>query len=115
MSGYSAGFDNTFNDLVNVWVLGSGNGADLPDLNDPRVATYQNPVTLRTYVAVRHPDDKFFSAGHEMVLRAQVLQDRINAPGPDDDPEYDQLLLNYQIELMELVRGMHEIYGKLVF
>jgi len=115
MSGYSAGFDNTFNDLVKVWVLGDNTGNDVPDLNDPRVATYLNPLTLRTYVAVQHPDSKFFSAGYEMVQRANLLQNRIDVPGPDDDPEYDQLLLNYQIELMELVRGMHEIYGKLVF
>jgi len=115
MSGYAAAFDNTFNDLIRVWVLGAYDHYDLPDMDDPRVATYYNPETMRTYVAVRHEDTQFFSGGYEMVTRAQSLQDRITTPGLDDDPAYLRILLDYQIELMELIRGMHDIYGKLAF
>jgi len=119
MSGFSMGFDNTFNDLLKIWVDGDGEGQTLLDPNDPSVASYLNPITQRSYRAVQHPDPKFFSTGFEMVKRATDLQYRVDNPVEfDDDADttaYKKILLSYQIELMDLTRGMQEIYGKLLF
>jgi hypothetical protein len=120
MSGFSMGFDNTFNDLIKIWVDGDGEGQKVFDPNDPSVASYVNPVSQRTYRAVQHPDtNKFFSVGYEMVKRAGSLQYRIDNPEEFNDDEnataYTRVLLSYQVELMDLTRGMHELYGKLYF
>jgi hypothetical protein len=120
MSGFSMGFDNTFNDLIKIWVDGDGEGQKVFDPNDPSVASYVNPVSQRTYRAVQHPDTKkFFSVGYEMVKRAGSLQYRIDNPEEFNDDEnataYTRVLLSYQVELMDLTRGMHELYGKLYF
>ncbi len=43
------------------------------------------------------------------------LQQQVDNPGPNDDPAYAQILLNYQRELIELSIGMWDLYGKLIF
>ena len=116
MAGYAAAFDNTFNDLIHVWYDGADGAQVLPDPDDPSVATWADPITQRTYRAVKHPNEKLFSVGFEMVTRAAALQKQIDdGTGGADTSAYNQILLNYQRELIDLAIGMWELYGKLYF
>ncbi len=115
MAGFNLGFDNTFNDTMHVWVKGEGDGQDLPDAKDPRVAKYVDESTQRTYFAVKSLDAARFSPAYEMVSRAASLAERIANPGADDDPEYLRFLLKDQLEVIDLARGMYNLYGKMTF
>ena len=116
MSGYAAGFDNTFNDLIHVWWEGSGSGAQaIADPNDPNVASWYDPSTQRTYRAIKHDDDKLYSVGYQLIMRAAGLQETIDNAVAGQDVEYSKILLGYQRELIDLSIGMWEYYGKLLF
>ncbi|MBT9557511.1 MAG: hypothetical protein IV100_15830 [Myxococcales bacterium] len=114
MSGYAAGFDNTFNDLIHIWWDGSGAGQSLPDPEADSVATWFDATTQRTYRAVKHPDANLYSVGYEMVKRAADLDAQAAAAAPED-AEYLKVLLRYQKEVIDLAVGMWDLYGKLYF
>ena len=112
MSGFSAGFDNTFNDLIQVLVPGEDH--TIADPNAPNVATFTDPDTQRTYMGVKG-DDRFYSLAYEMVKKAAALHQKAEGAGNTPTGEYYRQLYAYQRELMDLARGMYEVYGKLLF
>ncbi|MFT7621818.1 MAG: hypothetical protein ACI9WU_000983, partial [Myxococcota bacterium] len=114
MSGYSSGFDNTFNDLMHVWYDGGDGEQTVPDPDDPSVATWVDPTTQRTWRAVRHPDDKLYSPAFEMVQRAAQLQGQHDAATGNEQANY-KTLISFQRELIVLSQGMWELYAKLTF
>ncbi len=115
MAGYASAFDNTFNDLMHVWYDEGDGSQSVPDVGDPSVATWYDPTTQRNWRAVKHPDDKLFSVGYEMVKRAAQLQSDVDNAATPSEAEYPKILLSYQKELLDLSQGMWEIYAKMLF
>ena len=110
MAFLNASYDNSFNDLMRVFVEGNGEGLT-PTVTDPeRVARFVHPRTGRTFIGIRHEDANKFSPGFEMVRRTQARA---------DDPNLTQDVKDYYIEsavsIMETIRGLDELYGKLYF
>ncbi|MBI4817671.1 MAG: zinc-dependent metalloprotease [Deltaproteobacteria bacterium] len=98
-------FDNSFNDKLKIWVEGNGE-AVLPNVTDAtRVARFVHPRNGRTYIAVRASDPNQYSPGFELLKRAQAW---VSA---GVDPAYVESL----VAIMESIRGMDELYGRIYF
>ncbi|MBI2373680.1 MAG: zinc-dependent metalloprotease [Deltaproteobacteria bacterium] len=105
MAFISLDFDNSFNDKMKIWIEGNGE-AIAPTVSDPaRVARFVNTRSGRTYTAIRAEDPITFSPGFNLVSRAQRWKDA------GIDPVYIEGL----VQIMESVRGMDELYGKIYF
>lgn len=117
MAWLNANFDNSFNDFAKIWLAGSGEAIDV----DPaKIVAFTNPFNGRTYVTLR-PD-----AGSPPGVGATMLDEAHRLLGLYDeakaDPDADASLLDYYawrvqnlIENVEVVRGLHDLYGMLVF
>lgn len=109
MAFLNANFDNSFNDLMRIWEEGSGDGV-IPSVTDPaRIARFTHPRTGRVFVAIRHERPEVFSPGWALVNQAQRYLDETS------DPELRDYQVENAVAIMEAVRGMHELYGKLYF
>ncbi len=110
MAFLNASFDNSFNDLMRIFVEGSGEGL-IPAVDDPaRVARFVHPRTGRAFVAIRHVDPEVFSPGFEIVQR--MARDQANA---ELDPAEREFRVESAVSIVETIRGLNELYGKLYF
>ncbi len=109
MAFLNASFDNSFNDKMKIFIEGNGEGI-LPSASPERIARYQHPRTGRTFVAIRAEQASEFSPGFELVNRVQQI-----ANEPTEYPEYQESRIELLVSLMETVRGLSDIYGKLSF
>ena len=110
MAFLNANYDNSFNDLMRVYIEGNGEGLT-PTVDDPtRVARFTHPRTGRTFAAVRSERADRYSPGWAIVERTRQVA---------ENPELSQGVKDYYIEnnvsIMESMRGLDELYGKLYF
>ncbi|MCB9726914.1 MAG: zinc-dependent metalloprotease [Deltaproteobacteria bacterium] len=120
MAWLNANYDNTFNDSAQIWIEGSGEGLVPADPSDERVIRFEDPFNNRTYLATRHSDASVEGVGYAMLEQAQFWKDELDAelalPEPDTDfVDYLEYRVKNIIENVEVVRGLHELYGKLYF
>lgn len=117
MAWLNANYDNSFNDFAKVWLKGSGESIDV----DPaKTVSYTSPFNGRTYVSLRPDDGSPPGVGATMLdeaVRLQGLYDEVKAD-PDGDPDtlsYYAWRIENLVENVEVVRGLHSLYGMLVF
>ncbi len=129
MAWLNANFDNSFNDYAKIWLQGSGEG--LESSTPENVIQFSNPYNGRIYVAVQPSDmsNTKLGVGALMLGKANEYLDMIaesqaaiEASEDADEIDYYEYLisdLEWQIqnitENIEVVRGLHELYGKLYF
>jgi hypothetical protein len=108
MAFLNANFDNSFNDSMRIWEEGSGEGL-LPAVEDPaRLARFTHPRTGRTFIAVRNEDPTKFSPAFDLLTRTQRL-------ATEATPEYREYYIELNTAIIDSLRGMYELYGKLYF
>lgn len=110
MAFLNANFDNSFNDRMKVFVEGSGEGL-IPAAEPERVARFVHPRTGRTFVAIRDANPNAYSPGYELVRRAQGYVD--SAAGRD--PGLTEYYVETTVAILEALRGLDELYGKVYF
>jgi hypothetical protein len=108
MAFLNANFDNSFNDSMRVFEEGSGEAPSLAVTDPERIARFTHPRTGRTFVAVRHEDPARFSPAFELLKKVQRLADTA-------DPAYRDYYIETSVALVDNLRGLYEIYGKLAF
>ncbi len=99
-------WDQTFNDSSKIWLDGGDDAITPP--KGAKVATFTNPVNMRTYKAMKMGDPKLFSIGFAMVEDAEKLAKLHLAEPSDWSARYD---LEFATQHIELVRGMYALYG----
>lgn len=111
MAFLNANFDNSFNDLMKIYVEGNGE-AIAPTVTDPaRIARFTHPRTGRTFAAVRAENPATYSPGFDLVQRAQRYLDTAG----ERDPQLTDYYIESAVAIMEAVRGLNELYGKVYF
>jgi hypothetical protein len=111
MAFLNANLDNSFNDVMKVFVEGSGEGL-IPSVEDPaRVARFVHPRTGRTFVAIRAENEQGFSPAFDLVRRAQQYVDT----AADRDPSLTAYYVENAVAILEALRGLNELYGKIYF
>lgn len=115
MAWLNANYDNSFNDYAKIWLAGSGEAIDV----DPaQVVSFTSPTNGRTYVSLRPAEGQPPAVGASMLdeaIRYQALRDDALAEGWDDVADYWSWRIQNVVENMEVVRGLHQLYGTLVF
>jgi len=81
---------------------------------------FSNPFNDRTYVTLRSQDPNIRGAGEAMLDEAQRWLDEYNEVVADPDaeawkPDYYHWRVTNMVENIEVVRGMYDLYGYLVF
>jgi len=110
MAFLNANYDNSFNDLMRVWVEGNGEGVN-PTVADPaRLARYTHASSGQTFAAIRSESGTAYSPGFDLVDRTRRI-----AEDPDMAPGVKQYYIENNVAIMESLRGLHELYGKLYF
>ena len=109
MAFLPSNWDQTFNDSLQVWLQGSNEPWDPPA--GAAIATYSHKFNNRTYKAVKLADATWFSPGFEMVGGAKKLADRIAAKEEGLYP----WMLDEAVQVLEIARGMYDVYGKALF
>ncbi|MCC7382505.1 MAG: zinc-dependent metalloprotease [Deltaproteobacteria bacterium] len=111
MAFLNANFDNSFNDVMRVYVEGSGAGL-IPTVSDPaRIGRFVHARTGRTFVAIRAEDPAAFSPAYELVRAAQRWVDT----AAERDPGVTAYYVENAVAILETMRGLDELYGKLYF
>lgn len=110
MAFLNASFDNSFNDLMRIFEEGSGEGL-IPDVTDPtRIATFTHARTGRKFIAIRAEDPNTYSMGFELLSKVKRYA---------EDPNLDPSIKDYEIEtavaIIDTLRGMYDLYGKMYF
>jgi hypothetical protein len=118
MAWLNANYDNSFNDAAKIWLKDSGEGLSVAD--ESLLVEFADPFNNRIYVASWPSDPDLLGTGAAMLTEATYWLDR-----HDDallDPESDADTIGYykwrvtnMIENVEVVRGLHELYGNLYF
>jgi hypothetical protein len=108
MAFLNANFDNSFNDSMRIWEEGSGEGL-IPSFDPARIAKFTHPRTGRTFLAVRPEDAAQFSPAFDLVTRTASLATSI------DDPDLRDYYIELNTSIIDSLRGMYELYGKLYF
>jgi hypothetical protein len=114
----NANFDNSFADLSKIWLV---DGVDHIGVDDPaKLTTFLSPLNDRTYAAIKSSNIDSFGTGALMIERANEFKQLWVDSAMD--PEFDQSWTEYYewqmqniTENMEVVRGLHELYGMLYF
>jgi hypothetical protein len=108
MAWLNANWDQTFNDSLQVWLEGSGEAFSPPA--DATVTTFENPSNYRVYHAVKMPEP-LYSPGYVMLQDASQLALQVAAGKPG--------VYKWQVEeaaqMIEVVRGMYDYFGKATF
>lgn len=126
MAWLNANFDNTFNNFAKIWLKGSAEEFDLTGIDPSQVIEFQDPLYNKTYVAIRPPtgywddsqteESSLDGVGWTMLKQAEVFkQDYLT---DKDDPfwgPYYKWRLQNILENIEVVRGMYDLYGYLVW
>jgi hypothetical protein len=120
MSWLNVNYDNTFNDLAQIWLKGSGEGFEPADTDPALRVEFANPFNNRTYVTLRSADPSLRGAGEAMLDEAQRWLDAYELPldDPVEDawkPDYYKWRVTNMVENIEVVRGMYDLYGYLWF
>ena len=101
-------WDQTFNDSMKIYVQGSGEA--FAPAKDAVVASFTTPFNQRTYLSTRMAGDAF-SPGWTMVNDAAQLAQAWSAT-KDPDTKAD---LKYEIDeatqVIEVARGMYDVFG----
>jgi hypothetical protein len=108
MAFLNAGFDNSFNDLMRVFV--SGNGEGVIPTDESRVARFVHNKSGREFVAIRAEDPNAYSPAWSLLNQTQKWAD-----DPSLAPQSKQIYIENAVAIMETLRGLQELYGKLYF
>jgi hypothetical protein len=118
MAWLNANFDNTFNDGAKIWLDGSGEAIAVAD--EERLVSFTDPWNGRTYVTLRTVRAEAPGVGETMLDEAQYWLDTYALW--EEDPEVSESDLDYVkwkvtnlVENIEVVRGLHDLYGMLIF
>jgi hypothetical protein len=94
---------------MRIWEEGSGEGL-LPAVDDPaRIAKFTHPRTGRTFMAIRPENAAAFSPAYELITRTANLATTIT------DPDLRNYYIEFNTSIIDSLRGMYELYGKLYF
>src|SRR5205814_1388854 len=113
MANWRATFSQSFNDAVRVWCTGCGEGYT----PGPGVKTlsFTDPLSGKMYSAVEFGDGRY-SPGATLIKKGQDLVAAYeSALTRKDDTEIANAIANVanHIELLDVVRGLYDEYGKL--
>jgi hypothetical protein len=113
MANLPAGFDPSFLDATTVFLKGQGHEYTLPATT--QVAEFDDPFGAKTYMAyVPNYNADRIAPAYRLVQQAQQLREQWElASGAEKDRLASQL--KEQIELLDIMREMHVIYGTLVY
>ena len=118
LANLPAGFDPSFTDSMAVFIEGSGNEFDL--VTGPggvAASKFADPFGLKTYIAYEPGYDSAkqrLPAAARIVERANVLKAQWKAAaGPEKERLAKQL--KEQIEILDILRRLHTIYGNLLY
>jgi hypothetical protein len=116
MAWLNANFDNSFNDGAKIWLAGSGEQITPATADD--LVTFTNPLNNRIYQAIR--TDAEHGLGPIMLEQAAKFAEQWAelAADPEADPglvDYYRWRVQNITENIEVVRGLHGLYGTLVF
>ena len=103
-------WDQTFNDSLQIFLQGSQEPFSPPA--DAAIATYSHAFNGRTYKAAKlNKDADWFSPGYEMVQGASALAARI----ANKEVGLYPWMLDEAVQIIEIARGMYDVYGKALF
>ncbi len=109
LSWLNANWDQSFNDGLKIWVEGSGEAFDPPP--EATVTTFVNPANYRVYHAVKMPIPEWFSPGYTMLQDAVALAADLKA-GKENVYAWQ---LEETVQIIEIARGMYDVFGKAIF
>jgi hypothetical protein len=115
MAEFQANYSQSWNDAVRVYCVGCGEaftpGAGIA------TTSFVNPLSGKEYAAIRYGDGRY-SPGAQLVDRGAVLakayRDAIALPESDGKATTVVAAtnaLNEHVKLLDLVRGLYEVYG----
>jgi hypothetical protein len=111
MAEFQANYSQSWNDAIRVWCVGCGEaftpGAGI------ETSKFTNPLSGKEYAAIKYGDGRY-SPGFQLVEEGKVLVKAYNdAVTATDTAKIAQTTaaLNEHIKLLDLVRGLYEVYG----
>ena len=115
MAYLNANYDNTFNDSAKIWLEGSGEAITPAD--PALLVSFTDPFNNRTYQATQLGDPNLVSVGASMLTRANLYLADYNAAVADGDTDLDyyKWRVTNIVENIEVVRGLYDLYGYLIF
>ncbi|MBS2018613.1 MAG: zinc-dependent metalloprotease [Deltaproteobacteria bacterium] len=116
MAEFQSNFSQSWNDATRVWCVGCGE-AFTPSAGSTPI-TMSDPLSGKQYAALVYGDGRY-SPGAEFIKQGQKLvtdyQDRLAAPADAKDRDYyinrARARLQDHVELMDLIRGLYQVYG----
>jgi hypothetical protein len=118
MAWLNANFDPSFNNQAKIWLKGSGESIDPAD--PAKVVELADPFSNRVYRALAGDDAGDPALGALMLQQGQRYLDDYAAAAADpyasaSNLEYYRWRVENLIENVEVVRGMYDLYGTMVF
>ncbi len=116
MAEFQSNFSQSWNDAVRVWNIGAGESFTPGAGNTP--VTMTDPLTAKQYGAIDYADGRY-SPGSDFIKQGNKLVDAynaaLNAPPDTANREYyinrARARLQDHVELMDLIRGLYQVYG----
>jgi hypothetical protein len=116
MAEFQSNFSQSWNDTVRVWCVGCGESFTPGAGTTPVIVT--DPLSGKQYGALDYMDGRY-SPATELIRQTQKLIDAYNlalaAPPDAQDRQYyinrARARLQDQVELMDLIRGLYDVYG----
>lgn len=116
MAEFQSNFSQSWNDAVRVWCVGCGE-AFTPAPGSTAV-TMSDPLSGKQYGAIDYGDGRY-SPGSDFIKQGQKLvtayEEALAAPADTANREYTinraRARLQDHVELMDLIRGLYQIYG----
>ena len=118
MAFLNANFDNSFNDSAKIWLEGAGEGFTPADPS--LIVRFTDTFNNRTYLATQPGEPELVGVGASMLTQAQVYMDDYDyyageADTSAADLDYYKWRVTNIVENIEVVRGLYDYYGYLIF
>jgi hypothetical protein len=109
MAWLPANWDQTFVDSMEVFLEGSG--AAFKPKPGAQIATFTSPTNTKVYKAAQLSDPSQYSPAFVLLQDAQQLADRLASGDKDVYP----WMVDEAQQIIEIARGMYDVFGKAVF
>jgi hypothetical protein len=116
MAEFQSNFSQSWNDAVRVWCLGCGEAFTPVEGSKPVLMS--DPLSGKQYGALDYGDGRY-SPGADFIKEGQQLvkayQDWLASPPDKQDRDYyisrARARLQDHVELLDLIRGLYQVYG----
>lgn len=116
MAEFQSNFSQSWNDAVRVWCVGCGEAFTPGPGLEP--VTMTDPMSGKQYAAIAYQDGRY-SPGAELVKKGDELAREYERrlASDDDAPDRERAInrararLQDHVELLDLVRGLYQVYG----